>query len=170
MPSLNESWNLFQPDEPGPPTGPLKKVQLITDGACIGNPGPGGWACVLRYGDHKKELYGADKQTTNNRMELMAAIEGLRALKQPCEVEVITDSQYVKNGITSWIENWKRKGWKTKDKKPVVNQDLWQELDKQNRRHRSTWSWTKGHASHADNNRCDELATRAARTQTSHGV
>ena len=170
MPSLKESLNLFQPDEPGPPEGPLKKVQLITDGACIGNPGPGGWACVLRYGDHKKELYGFDKQTTNNRMELMAAIEGLRALKQPCEVEVVTDSQYVKNGITSWIENWKRKGWKTKDKKPVVNQDLWQELDKQNRRHRTTWSWTKGHASHADNNRCDELATRAARTQTSHGI
>ena len=170
MPSLKESLNLFQPDEPGPPEGPLKKVQLITDGACIGNPGPGGWACVLRYGDHKKELYGFDKQTTNNRMELMAAIEGLRALKQPCEVEVVTDSQYVKNGITSWIENWKRKGWKTKDKKPVVNQDLWQELDKQNRRHRTTWSWTKGHASHADNNRCDELATRAARTQSSHGI
>lgn len=170
MPSLNESWNLFEPDETPRPEGPLKKVQLITDGACIGNPGPGGWACVLRYGEHKKELYGSDKQTTNNRMELKAAIEGLRALKQPCEVEVVTDSQYVKNGITSWIANWKRKGWKTKDKKPVVNQDLWQDLDKENQRHRTAWSWTKGHASHADNNRCDELATLAARTQTSRGT
>jgi len=167
MRSLLESLNLFQPDEPRSATGPLKKVQLITDGACIGNPGPGGWACVLRYGGHKKELYGAEAQTTNNRMELMAAIEGLKALKQPCEVEVITDSQYVKNGITSWIQNWKRKGWVTSDKKPVVNQDLWRALDEQNLRHRTKWEWTKGHASHIDNNRCDELATMAARTQTS---
>src|SRR5947209_13511830 len=166
MRSLLESLNLFQPDEPWSATGPLKKVQLITDGACIGNPGPGGWACVLRYGGHKKELYGAEAQTTNNRMELMAAIEGLKALKQPCEVEVITDSQYVKNGITSWIQNWKRKGWVTSDKKPVVNQDLWRALDEQNLRHRTKWEWTKGHASHIDNNRCDELATMAARTQT----
>ena len=165
MPSSNESWSLFQPDEPPPPQGPLKKVQLITDGACIGNPGPGGWACILRYGDHKKELYGSDKETTNNRMELTAAIQGLRALKQPCEVEVVTDSQYVMNGITTWIDNWKRKGWMTATKKPVVNQDLWRELDEQNRRHRTVWTWTKGHATHGDNNRCDELATMAARTQ-----
>src|SRR5436853_2979227 len=143
----------------------MKKVQLITDGACIGNPGPGGWACILRYRDHKKELYGSESQTTNNRMELTAAIEGLRALKQPCEVEVVTDSQYLMNGITSWIQNWKRRGWMTAERKPVINQDLWRDLDEQNRRHRTVWTWTKGHASHEDNNRCDELATMAARTQ-----
>lgn len=165
MPSLNESWSLFPSEQAEPPAGPLRKVQLITDGACIGNPGPGGWACILRYGDKKKELYGSEKQTTNNRMELMAAIEGLRALRQPCDVEVTTDSQYVMNGITSWIQNWKRKGWMTAGKKPVVNQDLWRQLDEQNGRHRTIWTWTKGHASHEDNNRCDELATMAARTQ-----
>jgi ribonuclease HI len=147
----------------------VKKVQLITDGACIGNPGPGGWAAVLRYNAHKKELYGSEPQTTNNRMELRAAIEGLRALKEGCEVEVVTDSEYLKNGITTWIHGWKRKGWMTAAKKPVVNQDLWQELDKQVARHKTQWTWTKGHASHTDNNRCDELATRAAREQTSSG-
>jgi len=150
-------------------SGPLKKVRVITDGACLGNPGPGGWACVLRYGDHKKEMFGSERQTTNNRMELKAAVEGLRALKQRCEVEIVTDSNYVKNGITQWIQNWKRNGWKTSDKKAVVNQDLWEELDEQNARHDTTWSWTKGHASHADNNRCDELATAAARSQTNSG-
>ena len=166
MHSSNGSSSLFQPDDPAPPQGVLKKVQLITDGACIGNPGPGGWACVLRYGKHKKELFGSEKQTTNNRMELTAALEGLRMLKEPCEVEVVTDSEYLKNGITTWVRNWKRNGWTTKEKKPVVNQDLWIELDKENSRHRTTWSWTKGHSSHADNNRCDELATAAARSQT----
>jgi ribonuclease HI len=145
----------------------VKKVQLITDGACIGNPGPGGWACILRYNEHKKELYGSEKQTTNNRMELMAAIRGLAALKEGCAVEVVTDSEYLKNGITSWIKGWKRNGWMTKAKKPVVNQDLWQQLDEQVERHNTTWTWTKGHASHADNNRCDELATAAARSQKS---
>ncbi|HLH19072.1 MAG TPA: ribonuclease HI [Bryobacteraceae bacterium] len=144
----------------------MKKVQLITDGACIGNPGPGGWAALLRYQEHKKELWGSERQTTNNRMELRAAIEGLRALKEGCEVEVVTDSQYLKNGITQWIHNWKRRGWMTAEKKPVLNQDLWQALDEQVERHKVTWSWTKGHASHADNNRCDELATRAAREQS----
>ena len=143
----------------------MKKVQLITDGACIGNPGPGGWACILRFGDHKRELYGSEPQTTNNRMELMAAIRGLEKLKEKCEVEVTTDSQYVMNGITTWINGWKKNGWKTKDKKPVVNQDLWQELDALNAKHQTVWTWTKGHASHEDNNRCDELATMAARTQ-----
>src|SRR5258707_10290692 len=103
----------------------VKEVTLFTDGACLGNPGPGGWACILRFGDVKRELFGSAPQTTNNRMELTAAIEGLRALKEPCEVEVITDSEYVKNGITSWIFGWKRNGWKTSAKKPVVNQDLW---------------------------------------------
>lgn len=144
----------------------MKKIQLITDGACIGNPGPGGWAAVLRYKGTKKEMYGSEPHTTNNRMELRAAIEGLRTLKEECEVEVVTDSEYVKNGITTWIHGWKRKGWMTAAKKPVVNRDLWQELDKQAARHKMVWTWTKGHASHADNNRCDELATRAAREQT----
>jgi ribonuclease HI len=143
----------------------VKKVQLITDGACIGNPGPGGWAAILRCDGMNKELWGCEPHTTNNRMELTAAIEGLRALKEGCEVEVITDSEYLKNGITTWIHAWKRKGWTTAAKKPVVNQDLWKLLDQQNTRHKTTWTWTKGHASHADNNRCDELATRAARDQ-----
>lgn len=145
----------------------MKKVQLITDGACIGNPGPGGWACILRYGDRKKEMYGSEPKTTNNRMELTAAVKGLSALREGCEVEIVTDSQYMKNGIQKWIANWKRNGWRTADKKPVLNQDLWEELDRQNARHKTVWSWTKGHASHADNNRCDELATAAARNQTS---
>jgi ribonuclease HI len=143
----------------------MKKIQLITDGACIGNPGPGGWACILRYGDKKKEMFGSDPETTNNRMELTAAMEGLRALKEPCEVEVVTDSQYVKNGITQWIHGWKKNGWKTAAKKPVVNQDLWTELDELVSKHKLHWTWTKGHADHDDNNRCDELATRAAREQ-----
>ncbi|HYP07093.1 MAG TPA: ribonuclease HI [Bryobacteraceae bacterium] len=145
----------------------MKKVQLITDGACIGNPGPGGWACILRYGDKKKELFGSERQTTNNRMELTAAVKGLTALREACDVEIVTDSQYVKNGITKWVANWKRNGWRTADKKPVLNQDLWEELDRQNARHNTVWSWTKGHADHEDNNRCDELATSAARSQTS---
>jgi ribonuclease HI len=143
----------------------MKTVQLITDGACLGNPGPGGWACILRYGDHKRELYGSEPATTNNRMELTAAIKGLQALREPCEVEVITDSEYLKNGITKWIHGWKRNGWKTAAKKPVVNQDLWNELDRQVEAHNVRWTWTKGHADHEDNNRCDELATRAAREQ-----
>ena len=110
---------------------PLKQVQAITDGACLGNPGPGGWACILRYGDQIKELFGSASHTTNNRMELTAAIEALRALKVPCEVEIVTDSEYVKNGITSWIAGWKKKGWMTAAKKPVINRDLWEELDEQ---------------------------------------
>jgi ribonuclease HI len=144
----------------------MKKIQLITDGACLGNPGPGGWACILRFGDKKKEMFGSEPQTTNNRMELTAAMEGLRALKEPCDVEVVTDSQYVKNGITQWIHGWKRNGWKTASKKPVVNQDLWTELDQLASKHKLAWTWTKGHADHDDNNRCDELATRAAREQS----
>jgi ribonuclease HI len=144
----------------------MKKIQLITDGACLGNPGPGGWACILRFGDKKKEMFGSDPETTNNRMELTAAMEGLRALREPCEVEVVTDSQYVKNGITLWIHGWKKNGWKTAARKPVVNQDLWTELDQLVSQHKLQWTWTKGHADHEDNNRCDELATRAAREQT----
>lgn len=141
----------------------MKRIQIITDGACVGNPGPGGWACILRFNGHAKELYGSVAQTTNNRMELTAAIEGLRLLKEPCDVEVVTDSEYVKNGITKWILGWKKNGWLTAAKKPVVNQDLWEELDELARTHKMEWTWTKGHADHADNNRCDELATRAAR-------
>ncbi len=147
----------------------MKKVQLITDGACVGNPGPGGWACILRHGNQKREIYGSAPLTTNNRMELTAAIEGLRALKQPCEVEVITDSEYVKNGITQWIHGWKRKGWITSARKPVMNSDLWRELDEAVSRHKTTWTWTKGHAAHDDNNRADELAAMAAREQRSSG-
>ena len=143
----------------------MKKVQLITDGACIGNPGPGGWAAILRFGTVKREMFGSAPQTTNNRMELTAAIEGLRALKEPCDVEIVTDSQYVKNGITTWIAGWKRNGWKTSSKQPVVNQDLWTELDGEVAKHKLRWTWTKGHADHDDNNRADELATRAARDQ-----
>ena len=143
----------------------MKKIQLITDGACLGTPGPGGWAYILRFGQHTREAFGSAPQTTNNRMELTAAIEGLRALKERCEVEVVTDSEYVKNGITTWIHGWKRNGWKTASKKPVVNQDLWMELDGLVNEHKMTWTWTKGHADHEDNNRCDELATKAARDQ-----
>ncbi len=144
----------------------MKKVRLITDGACLGNPGPGGWACLLRYNDILREMWGSAPQTTNNRMELTAAVCGLSTLKEACEVEVVTDSEYLKNGITTWVHNWKRNGWMTKAKKPVINRDLWEELDFQNEKHRTTWTWTKGHASHAENNRCDELATRAAREQS----
>ena len=144
----------------------MKIVRLITDGACIGNPGPGGWACILRYKDKKKELYGSEPRTTNNRMELRAAIEGLRALKAPCEVEITTDSEYLKKGITEWIHRWKVRGWRTVEKKPVINQDLWLALDELVSKHRTTWKWTRGHAHHADNNRCDELATRAAHKQS----
>jgi ribonuclease HI len=147
----------------------VKKVQVITDGACLGNPGKGGWAAILRYGSNSREIYGCEPHTTNNRMELQAAIEGLRALKEKCEVEVITDSEYVKNGITTWMPNWKKRNWMTVSKKPVVNRDLWEELDEQVSRHAAQWSWTKGHASHEDNNRADELASLAAKTQTCRG-
>jgi ribonuclease HI len=143
----------------------MKAIRIITDGSCLGNPGPGGWACILRYGKHEKEMYGFAPHTTNNRMELTAAIEGLRSLKEKCDVEVVTDSEYVKNGITEWIQGWKRRNWMTAAKKPVVNRDLWEELDQQVAAHHVKWEWTKGHASHADNNRCDELAQRAAREQ-----
>jgi len=147
----------------------VKPVQLITDGACLGNPGPGGWACILRFNSKAKELFGCDPETTNNRMELTAAIEGLRALREPCEVEVITDSEYVMKGITEWIHAWKRRNWMKSDKKPVANSDLWQDLDAQVQRHKTRWTWTRGHASHADNNRADELANRAAREQADSG-
>ncbi len=139
---------------------------MITDGACLGNPGPGGWAAILRFGPHTKEFYGSSPHTTNNRMELAAAIEGLRALRETCDIEIITDSEYLKNGITAWIQKWKRNGWKTAAKKPVVNQDLWTTLDALVNQHDVRWVWTKGHASHDDNNRADELASTAAHDQS----
>ncbi|MCC7174553.1 MAG: ribonuclease HI [Bryobacterales bacterium] len=141
----------------------MKKVSVITDGACLGNPGPGGWAAILRYKDHRRELCGSEPDTTNNRMELTAAIRGLESLAEPCEVELTTDSEYLRNGITDWMRQWKRNGWKTARKQPVKNQDLWQALEQAAGRHKVRWVWTKGHASHADNNRADELAALAAR-------
>lgn len=143
----------------------MKKVRLITDGSCKGNPGPGGWACILKFGQHAKEMYGHAAQTTNNRMEIQAAIEGLKALKERCEVTIVTDSEYLKNGITQWISGWKRKGWRTKDGSPVKNQELWVQLDDLVERHDTHWTWTKGHASDDENNRCDELAQMAAAKQ-----
>ena len=145
----------------------VKKIRLITDGSCLGNPGPGGWAAILKFNEHVKELYGCERETTNNRMEITAAVEGLRALKESCQVEIKTDSEYVKNGITKWIAGWKRNGWKTGDKKPVKNRELWEALDAEQARHQTEWVWTKGHADDAENNRCDELAQRAAREQIS---
>ena len=124
----------------------MKQVQAFTDGACSGNPGPGGWGAVLQFGDRERELYGGADDTTNNRMELTAAIEALKALKEPCEVALTTDSTYVKDGITQWLVNWKKNGWKTAARKPVKNQDLWQQLDDQASRHRIEWRWVKGHS------------------------
>ena len=147
----------------------MKSVKLITDGSCLGNPGPGGWAAILRHGKHKKELYGAEARTTNNRMEMIAVLNGLKALREPCEVTVEIDSEYVKNGITTWIRGWKKRGWKTASGDPVKNRDLWQELDAAVSGHRVRWVWVKGHANHADNNRCDKLAKAAARNGTVPG-
>jgi ribonuclease HI len=137
-----------------------ERVAMFTDGACKGNPGPGGWGVLLRFGEREKELFGGERQTTNNRMELLAVIRGLEALKRRCAVDITTDSQYVKNGITQWIHNWKRNGWKTAAKKPVKNADLWQQLDEAVGRHEVAWHWVKGHSGHAENERADELANR----------
>ena len=139
-----------------------KLVELFTDGACKGNPGPGGWGVLLRYGTVEKEMYGGAKDTTNNRMELQAAIEGLSALKRSCDVRLTTDSQYVRKGITEWMTGWKRKNWKTAAGKPVKNQDLWQLLDEQNQRHTIEWCWIKGHAGHRENEIADQLACKGA--------
>lgn len=136
-------------------------VHVYTDGACRGNPGPGGWGAILRYRDRERELYGAERATTNNRMELMAAIQALEALTRPCEVIVTTDSQYLRKGITEWLPQWKRRGWKTAAKQPVKNQDLWERLERAIERHRVRWEWIKGHSGHAENERADALANRA---------
>ena len=136
-----------------------KQVQLFTDGACSGNPGPGGWGAILRYKGQEKELSGGESVTTNNRMELLAAIEGLSALKEPCRVTLYTDSQYIVNAINQkWLENWKKRGWKKADKSPVLNRELWEALDGQLSRHQVTFVWVKGHADNPYNNRCDQLA------------
>lgn len=133
-------------------------VDIWTDGACSGNPGPGGWGAVLRYGETEKEFSGAEAATTNNRMELMAAIQALSALKEPVTVDLYTDSNYVKDGIGGWIEGWKRNGWRTASRQPVKNAELWQALDEARRKHKVTWHWVRGHAGHAENERADELA------------
>ncbi|MEE9421726.1 MAG: ribonuclease HI [Gammaproteobacteria bacterium] len=139
----------------------MSEVEIFTDGACRGNPGPGGWGALLRYGDHEKELFGGEAETTNNRMELMAAIQALESLSKACRVRVTTDSVYVKNGITEWLHNWKKRGWKTAAKKPVKNVDLWKQLDEAVLRHEEVnWYWVKGHSGHPGNERADELANR----------
>jgi len=138
----------------------LKKIEIYTDGACRGNPGPGGWGAILRYGNHERELFGGEPQTTNNRMELMAAIEALKTLKEPCEIDLTTDSQYVRKGISEWMTQWKARGWRTAAKQPVKNEDLWRALDEQASRHQIRWHWVKGHSGHKDNERADELANR----------
>ena len=134
------------------------RVDIWTDGACSGNPGPGGWGVLLRYGSHEKELSGGEAETTNNRMELLAAITALESLTRASAITIVTDSAYVKNGVTGWIHGWKRNGWKTANRKPVKNVDLWQRLDEAQARHRVTWEWVKGHAGHPENERADELA------------
>lgn len=137
-----------------------QRVSIHTDGACSGNPGPGGWGALLRFGAHERELCGGAADTTNNRMELTAAIEALNALKRPCVIDLHTDSTYVRDGITKWLFNWKRNDWRTADKKPVKNADLWQALDTARKRHEVVWHWVKGHAGHDDNERADELARK----------
>ncbi len=127
-----------------PDTAERKQVKIITDGSCLGNPGRGGWAAILRYGQNQKEIYGSSPHTTNNRMELTAAISALKTLRRPCDVELVTDSEYLKNGITKWISNWRRRGWMTTENKPVVNRDLWEDLDALVGLHKVKWSWTKG--------------------------
>jgi ribonuclease HI len=137
-----------------------KQVELFTDGACKGNPGPGGWGVLLRYDGHEKRLHGGEKLTTNNRMELMAVIQGLKALKRSSKIRITTDSQYVKNGITQWIKSWKRNGWKTAARKPVKNSDLWRVLDEEVAKHEVEWAWVKGHSGHLENELADQLANR----------
>ena len=142
-------------------SGNINIVHIFTDGACKGNPGPGGWGAILKYGDHEKELNGYSPDTTNNIMELTAVIEALKSLTSPCKIILTTDSNYVKNGITEWIHGWKKKGWKTANKKPVKNKDYWQLLDAEVQRHHIEWKWVKGHSGHPENERADELANEA---------
>lgn len=136
----------------------MTEVEAFTDGACSGNPGPGGWGALLRWGDHERELCGGEAETTNNRMEMMAAIQVLESLKRPCRVAIHTDSQYLRDGITKWIHGWKRNGWKTSDKKPVKNVDLWQRLEIAQATHKVAWHWVRGHDGHVENERADALA------------
>lgn len=138
----------------------MKEVEIFTDGACRGNPGPGGWGAVLRFNGRERQLWGGEAHTTNNRMELRAAIEALAALKEPCRVNLTTDSVYVRDGITQWLPNWKRRGWKTASRQPVKNAELWRELDQQNQRHEVHWHWVKGHSGHPENELADQLANR----------
>jgi ribonuclease HI len=147
----------------------MTKIELFTDGACSGNPGPGGWGAILRWKGTERELCGGVDQTTNNRMEMMAVIEGLAALKRPCQVDIYTDSQYVQKGISEWIFSWKKRGWKTADNKPVKNVDLWQLLDQQVARHKVAWHWVKGHAGHVENERADALARQGLEQRRSGG-
>ena len=137
----------------------MKHIDIFTDGACSGNPGPGGWGAILRYGNVEKELSGGAKLTTNNQMEMTAVIEALKILKEPCNITLTTDSQYVVKGMTEWLKDWKSRGWKTAAKKPVANQELWQQLDDLVQIHSIRWQWVKGHAGHPENERCDALAT-----------
>ena len=141
-----------------PESGSPKKITIHTDGACHGNPGPGGWAALLRYGAHANELAGGEPATNNNRMELQAAISALAALKEPCEITLFTDSEYLRQGITGWLPRWKANNWHTVDRKPVKNEDLWRQLHEAASRHRVTWQWLKGHVGHPDNEHCDQLA------------
>ena len=136
------------------------KIYIYTDGACKGNPGPGGWGVLMVYKTIEKEFFGGEQETTNNRMEMMAAIQGLTQLKRPCEVILTTDSQYLRKGITEWISNWKKRGWKTASKKPVKNVDLWKQLDELVKEHQITWNWVKGHSGHIENEKADELANK----------
>jgi len=148
----------------------MKRVTIFTDGACAGNPGPGGWGAILVAGQHRREISGCDPQTTNNRMEMTAAIEALRALKEPCEVDLYTDSQYLRNGMEKWLAKWKRTSWRTAAKKPVKNADLWEQLDALTQRHVVRWHWVRGHHGHVENERCDELANEAIRrARATHG-
>ncbi len=144
---------------------PKPHVMIYTDGACSGNPGPGGWAALLRYGTHEKLLTGAARITTNNRMELRAALEALRALRRPCRVELFTDSQYLRRGIVEWLPRWLQNGWRTRDRRPVKNRDLWEALWHEMQRHDITWHWVEGHAGHPENERVDQAARRALREQ-----
>jgi len=147
----------------------MKHVTIYTDGACSGNPGPGGWGVLLVWNGHEREIYGGEAETTNNRMELMAALTALNILKEPCSIDLYTDSKYVRDGILTWIEGWKKNGWRTASRKPVKNAELWQQLDAARARHEIRWHWVKGHAGHPENERADELArkgaTEAARTR-----